>query len=129
MGGSAGSFLAPVANCRSEPQSTVARSPKNCESGVCTRDRMIGLVPGSALKKLVDEGLVGFGLLGGESAETREERRSDTDGNELLGISRLGTANAAGTVEFRVGGFRDIREINAAVRNMLCVLCGLPGAR
>jgi hypothetical protein len=85
--------------------------------------------PRGALEKLVDESLVGFGLLCSEAAKPCEEGRSNTDGDELLGISRFGTADAASALKIIIGGFRNIREINPAVRNMLCVLCGLPGAR
>jgi hypothetical protein len=85
--------------------------------------------PCGALEKLVDEGLVGFRLLCSEAAKAREQWRSDTDGDELLGISRFGTADTARALKFLVGGFREIREINPAVGNMLGVLCGLPGAR
>ena len=65
----------------------------------------------------------------GKAAETSQQRRGDANGDELLGVAGLGSADAAGALEFRAGGLRNIREINAAVRNMRGVPCGWLGAR
>lgn len=85
--------------------------------------------PRGALEKLMDESLVRLGLFCGESAKARKERRGDSDGDELFCFSCFGTADTACSLEFLAGRFRDIREINAAVRNMPYALCGLPGGR
>lgn len=102
---------------------------KKLRMGVCTRQPAPDSNSRGALEQLMDESLVRLGLFCGEAAKAREEWRRDSDGDELFGISRFGTADTACSLEFFAGRFRDIREINAAVRNMLCALCGLPGGR
>lgn len=77
----------------------------------------------------MDEGLVGLGLFGGHAAELAEEFRGDADGDELFGVAGGGAANAAGAAEFGGCGFRDVREIEFAIRYRLCVLCASPAAR
>ena len=60
----------------------------------------------------MDECLVGFVLLGGEAAELGEQARVNTDGDELLGAAGSGASDAAGALQFFVGGFGDVGEID-----------------
>lgn len=62
----------------------------------------------------MDEGLVGFGLFGGEAAEAVEERGVDANGDELFGVGRFGAADAAGALQLCSGGFGDVAEVDAA---------------
>ena len=84
-------------------------------------------------QQFVNERLVRLALLGGEATELRQQSRSNADGDELLGVPCLRPSDAPGTLEFFVGGFGDVGEINFAIRaaiwNMLSALCGLPVAR
>lgn len=84
---------------------------------------------GGGLEEFVDEGLVGFVLLRREAAKLREQARMNANGDELFGLARSRTANAAGALQFFVGRLRNIREINSAAGNRLCVPCGLLAAR
>lgn len=59
----------------------------------------------------MDEGLVGFGLLGGHAAELAEKLRGDADGDELLGVTSGGAADPTGPAEFRIGGFGNVGHI------------------
>jgi len=77
----------------------------------------------------MDVSLVGLGLFGGEAAKFREDARSDADGDQMLGIARDGTADAAGATELLVSGFRNIGKIQLAIRHIPGALCALPGAR
>src|SRR5260370_38316786 len=55
----------------------------------------LGDSAGGFFEEFVDEGLVGFGLLGGHAAELAEELRGDANGDELFCVSRSGAANSA----------------------------------
>jgi hypothetical protein len=76
-----------------------------------------------ALEKFVNYRLVWFRSFRGKAAETSQQRRGDADGDELFGVTRLGSADAACAPEFRVRGLRNVGEINAAIRSMPDVLC------
>lgn len=80
-------------------------------------------------EEVVDQGLVGLGLFGGHAAELAEQLGGDADGDELLGVAGGGSSNAAGAAELGIGGFRDVGEVDAAIRNRLGALCALCGAR
>ena len=69
---------------------------------------------GGAVEEFVDEGLVGFGLFGGEAAEAVEESGVDANGDELFGVGGFGAADAAGAFQFRGGGFGNVTEVDAA---------------
>jgi len=77
----------------------------------------------------VDECLIGLRLFGGQAAELGEQPRSNADGNQLLGVTGHGASDAARAAELFVGSFRNISEVQAAIRHMPGVLCALPGAR
>lgn len=81
------------------------------------------------LEQFVDERLVRLLFAAGEAAEACEQARVDADSDQLFGVSGFGAAYAAGAFQFGVGRFRDVREINSAVRNGLCVPCGSLVAR
>jgi hypothetical protein len=80
-------------------------------------------------EKFVDEGLVGFGLLGGHAAELTEQLRGDANGDELLRVSRSRAADSAGAAQLGIGRFRNVGEIELAIRRRLGALCVSPGAR
>jgi hypothetical protein len=82
-----------------------------------------------AFEEFVDESLIGLGLLGGEAAKLGEETRSDANGNELLGVAGSRPTDTAAAAEFFAGRFRDIGEVDFAIRHRLCALCGSLGAR
>ena len=88
---------------------------------------------GRFFQQFVDEGLIRLVLFGGEAAELGEQSWGDADGDELLGVTRSGPSDAAGTMQFFVGGFGNVGEINviigAAIRHTLFALCGSPVAR
>ena len=93
-------------------------------------ERRLGHFPsGGFLEQFVDEGLVGLRLLGGEAADLRQQSWLNADRDELLGAAGPGPSNSAGALQFLVGGFRNVGEINAAIRHMLCALCGSPAVR
>ncbi len=77
----------------------------------------------------MDEGLVGFGLLGGHAAELAEQLRGDTNGDELFCVSRSGAADSASAAQFGIGRFWNVGEVELAIRHRPGVLCGSPGAR
>ena len=89
----------------------------------------LGYFAGGFFKEFVDEGLLGFGLLGGHATELAEQLRGDADGDELFGVSRSGPANSASATQFGVGRCRKVGEVELAIRHRLCALCGSPGAR
>ena len=72
--------------------------------------------------------MVGFGLLRGHAAKLAEQLRGDANGDELLGVSRDGAADSASTAQFGIGRFRNVREVELAIRHRLGVLCGSLGA-
>jgi hypothetical protein len=81
------------------------------------------------LEQLVDECLVGLPLPGGQLPEFGQEVRIQANRNELLGPAGGRPAHATGGPQFRVGRFRDVAEIDAAIRRMPGVPCGRLGAR
>ena len=76
----------------------------------------------------MDEGLVGLGLFSGHAAEAREKARGDADSDQLLGVASNRASDAAGAAELLIGGFRNIGEIQLAIRNILDALCASPDA-
>jgi len=89
----------------------------------------LGYFAGGFFEEFVDEGLVGFGLLGGHAAELAEQLRGDADGDELFGVAGGGAADSASAAEFGWGRFGDVREIELAIRYRLGVLGESPGVR
>lgn len=77
----------------------------------------------------MDEGLVRFAAAAGEAAEAGEQARVNTNGDQLFGVAGFWPSDAAGALELRVGGFRNVGEINAAWRNTPCAPCGWRGGR
>ena len=77
----------------------------------------------------MDEGLVGFGLLGGHAAELAKQLRGDANGDELFCVSRNRAADSAGAAQFGISRFRDVGEVKLAIRHGPGALCGSPGAR
>jgi len=71
----------------------------------------------------VNQCLVRFGLLGGHATQLIEQARCNADGNELLGVAARGPAYAAGAAQFFVRGFRNVGEIEPAIRNRPGALC------
>jgi len=59
-------------------------------------------------EEFVDEGLVGFGLLGGHAAELAKQLRGDANGDELFCVSRNRAADSAGAAQFGISRFRDV---------------------
>jgi hypothetical protein len=94
-------------------------------------DRRISgyLFVGGAFQEFVDECLIGLRLFSSQSAELGEKPRSNADGNQLLGVTGHGPADAARAAELLVGGFRNIGKVQPAIRHMPDALCALPGAR
>src|SRR5262249_40668406 len=88
-----------------------------------------GDVAYSFIEEVVDQGLVGLGLFGGHAAKLAEQLGGNADGDELLGVAGGGASDAASAAELGIGGFGNVREIDSAIRNRLCALCVLPGAR
>lgn len=84
---------------------------------------------GGFFEEFVDQGLVGLGLFGGHVAELAEKFRGDANGDELLGVAGGRAADSASAAEFGGGRFRDVREVELAIRYRLCALCASPGAR
>lgn len=77
----------------------------------------------------MNESLIGFRLFGGEAAELGEQPWGNADSNQLLGVPSHGPSHPPGAAELFVGGFRNIRKVQPAIRHMLGVLCALLGAR
>ena len=74
---------------------------------ILARDRSSFWVSGNlpvrcALEEFVDEGLIGLGLFGRETADPREKTRSDANGDQPLGVPALGSAHAASTFQLGV---------------------------
>jgi hypothetical protein len=84
---------------------------------------------GGAFEEFVEVRLVGLGLFGGEAAESREDARSDADGDQMFGVAGHRAAHAAGAAELLVSGFRNIGKVQLAIRYLRGVLCALPDAR
>ncbi len=89
----------------------------------------LGDFAGGFFEEFVDESLVGLGLLGGHAAELAEQLRGDANGDELFRVSRSGAADSAGAAQFGIGRFRNVREVELAIRHRLGALCESPGAR
>lgn len=77
----------------------------------------------------MDQSLVGLGLSGGHTAKLAEEFWGDADGDELFGVASGGASDSASAAEFGGSRFRDVREIEVAIRYRLCALCASPGGR
>lgn len=88
----------------------------------------LGDFAGRFFEEFVDQGLVGFGLLGGHAAELAEKLWGDTDGDELFGVAGGGAADSTGTTKLGDCRFGDVREVELAIRCRLGVLCASPGA-
>ena len=58
---------------------------------------------GGFFEKFVNEGLVGFGLFGGHTAELAKQLRRDANGDELFRLPRSGAADSAGAAQFGIG--------------------------
>ena len=67
-------------------------------------------------QQFVDECLVRHRPLSGTAADLREQARGDADGNQLLGLARTGPADTAGAFQFGVRRFRDVGEVDLAIR-------------
>ena len=92
-------------------------------------DDYIASARSGAFEEFVNQSLVGLRSFRCEAAQTSQQRRRNANRDELFGIAGLGTADAARALELFVRGSRDIREINAAVRNTPCALYDWLGAR
>jgi len=81
-----------------------------------------------ALQELVDQRLVGFVLLCREAAQLRQQPRGNANRDELLGIARLGSSyrpsHAPRPSELLIGCFRDVAQVEPAIRQMPCAPCG-----
>lgn len=77
----------------------------------------------------MDERLVGLGLLGSEPPESRQQSRRNANGDELLGVARLRAADAPRPPQLFIRGFRNVAEINAAIRRRLCAPSGSPAVQ
>ena len=82
--------------------------------------------PDSPLQDFVNEGLIRFVPPLGHSPKSGQHSRMDTDGNQLLGSPTSGTADTPGALQFKVGCFRNIGIVDAAIRNIPFVPSGLP---
>ena len=82
-----------------------------------------------AFEDFVDVSLVGLGFFGGELAKLVEDARRDADSDQMFGIAGNRAAYTAGAPELLVSGFRDIGEVQLAIRNILDVLYVSPDAR
>ena len=89
----------------------------------------LGYFAGGFFEEFVDEGLVGFGLFGGHTAELAKQLRRDANGDELFCVPGNGAADRAGAAQFGIGRFRDVGKVELAIRHRLGFLCGSPGAR
>lgn len=84
---------------------------------------------GGFFEQVVNQGLVGFGLFRGHATELAQQLWGNADCYELFGVAGGWASDAAGAAQFRIGGFRDVGEVEAAIRNIRCVPCASPGAR
>lgn len=84
---------------------------------------------GGAFEEFVDESLIGLGLFGGHAAKLIQETWGDTDGNQVLGVTGDGAADATGAEELLVGCFRNIGKVQLAIGRILDALYALPVAR
>lgn len=84
---------------------------------------------GGAFEEFVDEGLVRLVLLGGEVAQMCEKRRSDANGDEVFRAASFRAAHPAGAAKLLVCCFRDIHEVELAIRHRPYALCAWLGAR
>ena len=70
----------------------------------------LGDFAGGFFEEFVDEGLVGFGLLGGHAAEPTEQLRSDANGDELFSVSRRRGGRLCGRGAVRHRSIRECRR-------------------
>ena len=66
---------------------------------------------GGTLQKVVNESLVGFRLLRGQTAELGKKTRGDADGDQLLSIAGYGASHSAGAAQLLVGRLGNIGKI------------------
>ena len=113
-----------------EKSARFARSRKTIRDANSTNDsEWLGDSASGFFEEFVDEGLVGFGLLGGHAAELAQQLRGDANGDELFCVSRNRAADSAGAAQFGISRFRDVGEVKLAIRHGPGALCGSPGAR
>jgi len=84
---------------------------------------------GGVFQEFVNQGLVGFGLLGGHAAQLAEQPGRNADGNQLLRVASHGPADAARTAQFLRRSLGYIGEVELTIRNRQSALCALLGAR
>lgn len=77
----------------------------------------------------MNQSLIGFGLFCGEATQLSEKTRSDTNGDEVLGVSGFWPSDTPCAAELFLCGFRDIGEIDFAIRHRPRVLCVTRDAR
>src|SRR6185437_13480785 len=114
-----------------QPETRTLR-PKSVSAsqlGLCFSEEQLSDSARRVFQDFVDERLVGLGLFGGHASELPEKFRGDPDGNQLFCIAGDGTADSASSVQFGGARFRNIRQIDFAIRHMLCVLCASLDAR
>jgi hypothetical protein len=80
------------------------------------------------IEQFVHERLVWLVLPGRHLTEFCQETRRNADRDELLCLTRSRPADTTGVTQLLVGCFRDVAEVNAAIRHMPCALCGRLGA-
>ena len=61
-------------------------------------------------------------MLGGDAAELAQKSRGDADGDELFGVAGDRAADPACATQLGGTRFRDLREVQLAIRHRLCVL-------
>jgi len=77
----------------------------------------------------MDIGLIRLIVLRGKTAKPGEDARGDANGDQLFGVASGRAAHTAGATKLGGRGFRDVGEIEPAIRQMLPVPCESPGAR
>lgn len=96
----------------------------------CAKQRVLRhLFSGCLFEQFVNQRLVLFVLARGQTPKPRKKPRMNSYGDQPLGVACFRSADAARALQFRIRGLGNIREINLAVGNMLCVLCGSTAAR
>lgn len=98
--------------------------------GPCTKGRALRhFVVRRSFEQFVNQRLVRFVLARGQTPKPRKKPRMNSYGDQPLGVACFRSADAARALQFRIRRLGNIREINLAVGNMLCVLCGSTAAR
>jgi len=78
----------------------------------------------------MDEGLIGFFLFGCERSETVQQKRIDSDCDQLAGWpSCFWAAYSASSSKFLIRRLWYIGKVNLMVRNKLCALSGSRASR